>query len=39
MTTALSQVGALIEGPGFYPHLSGRRNLTLFDAAGKNGAR
>ena len=36
---ALSDVGALIEGPGFYPHLSGRRNLTLFDAAGKNGAR
>ena len=24
-----------IEGPGFYPHLSGRRNLTLFDAAGQ----
>jgi ABC-2 type transport system ATP-binding protein len=32
-------VGALVEGPGFYPHLSGRRNLTLFDAAGKNGVR
>ena len=28
-----------MEGPGFYPHLSGRRNLTLFDAAGKNGDR
>ena len=36
---ALSEVGALVEGPGFYPHLSGRRNLTLFDAAGKNGVR
>ena len=36
---ALLDVGALIEGPGFYPHLSGRRNLTLFDAAGRNGSR
>jgi ABC-2 type transport system ATP-binding protein len=36
---ALSEVGALVEGPGFYPHLSGRRNLTLFDAAGRNGVR
>ena len=36
---ALLDVGALVEGPGFYPHLSGRRNLTLFDAAGKNGPR
>ena len=32
---ALLDVGALIEGPGFYPHLSGRRNLRLFDAAGR----
>jgi ABC-type multidrug transport system ATPase subunit len=30
----LPQVGSLVEGPGFYPHLSGRANLTLFDAAG-----
>jgi ABC-type multidrug transport system ATPase subunit len=30
----LSQVGSLVEGPAFYPHLSGRANLTLFDAAG-----
>jgi ABC-type multidrug transport system ATPase subunit len=30
----LSQVGSLVEGPGFYPNLSGRANLTLFDAAG-----
>ena len=30
----LPAVGALIEGPGAYPHLSGRSNLTTFDAAG-----
>jgi len=36
---ALLDVGALIEGPGFYPHLSGRRNLRLFDASGRNGPR
>jgi ABC-type multidrug transport system ATPase subunit len=30
----LPQVGSLVEGPGFYPHLSGRANLSLFDAAG-----
>ena len=30
----LPQVGSLVEGPAFYPHLSGRANLTLFDAAG-----
>ncbi len=30
----LSDVGVLVEGPGFYPNLSGRRNLTIFDAAG-----
>ena len=30
----LPQVGSLVEGPGFYPNLSGRANLTLFDAAG-----
>jgi ABC-type multidrug transport system ATPase subunit len=30
----LAQVGSLVEGPAFYPHLSGRANLTLFDAAG-----
>ena len=29
----LPLVGALVEGPGAYPHLSGRANLTLFDAA------
>jgi ABC-type multidrug transport system ATPase subunit len=30
----LPQVGSLVEGPGFYPHLSGRANLALLDAAG-----
>jgi ABC-2 type transport system ATP-binding protein len=33
----LPQVGSLVEGPGFYPHLSGRANLSLFDAAGPSG--
>jgi ABC-type multidrug transport system ATPase subunit len=30
----LPRVGALVEGPGAYGHLSGRANLTLLDAAG-----
>ena len=30
----LPQVGALVEGPGAYDHLSGRLNLALLDAAG-----
>jgi len=30
----LPQIGALIEEPAAYPHLSGRANLTLLDAAG-----
>ncbi|HEY2793628.1 MAG TPA: ABC transporter ATP-binding protein [Micromonosporaceae bacterium] len=30
----LPEVGALIEAPAGYPHLSGRTNLMLFDAAG-----
>jgi ABC-type multidrug transport system ATPase subunit len=34
----LPQVGSLVEGPAFYPHLSGRANLTLFDAAGPSPA-
>jgi len=33
----LPQVGALVEGPAAWPHLSGRANLRLLDAAG--GAR
>jgi ABC-2 type transport system ATP-binding protein len=35
----LPQVGSLVEGPAFYPHLSGRANLALFDAAGPGGPR
>ena len=33
----LQQVGALIEEPAAYPHLSARANLALFDAAGPHG--
>jgi ABC-type multidrug transport system ATPase subunit len=33
----LPAVGSLVEGPAFYPHLSGRANLALFDAAGPTG--
>ena len=36
---ALPHVGALIEGPAFYPWLSGRRNLARIDAAGPDGQR
>jgi ABC-2 type transport system ATP-binding protein len=32
-------VGALVEGPAAYGHLSGRRNLVLLDAAGRGGSR
>ncbi len=35
----LAQVGALVEGPAFVSHLSGRANLRLSDAAGPGGAR
>jgi ABC-type multidrug transport system ATPase subunit len=35
----LPRVGALIEGPAAYGHLSGRANLTLADAAGPGGSR
>jgi ABC-2 type transport system ATP-binding protein len=36
----LDQVGTLVEGPAAYGHLSGRANLTLFDAMGaRNGRR
>jgi ABC-2 type transport system ATP-binding protein len=35
----LPQVGSLIEGPSSYPHLSGRANLALIDAAGAGGRR
>jgi ABC-type multidrug transport system ATPase subunit len=36
---ALPRVGALIEGPAFYPWLSGRDNLRRIDAAGPDGQR
>ncbi|MGL5823675.1 MAG: ABC transporter ATP-binding protein [Nocardioides sp.] len=35
----LPQVGALVEGPAAYEHLSGRVNLALFDAMGPRSAR
>jgi ABC-type multidrug transport system ATPase subunit len=35
----LAEVGAMVEAPAAYPHLSGRSNLMLFDAAGPGGAR
>jgi ABC-2 type transport system ATP-binding protein len=37
--TVLPQVGALIEGPAFYPWLTGRQNLRRMDAAGTDGQR
>lgn len=33
LSAALPQVGALIEGPAFYPFLTGAANLARFDAA------
>lgn len=35
----LPRVGALVEGPAFYGHLSGRDNLALLDASGPGGGR
>jgi ABC-2 type transport system ATP-binding protein len=35
----LPDIGALVEEPAAYPHLSGRANLRLFDAAGRGGIR
>ncbi|MCU1448594.1 MAG: multidrug transporter ATP-binding protein [Acidimicrobiales bacterium] len=37
--TVLPEVGAMIEGPAFYPWLTGRQNLARFDAAGPDGRR
>jgi ABC-type multidrug transport system ATPase subunit len=37
--SVLPQVGALIEGPAFYPWLTGRQNLRRIDAAGVDGQR
>jgi len=39
VSEALPSIGAMVEGPGMYPHLSGRTNLTLLDAAGPGGRR
>jgi ABC-2 type transport system ATP-binding protein len=33
-SSVLPRLGALVEGPGAYPHLSGRANLSLLDASG-----
>ncbi|HKD86910.1 MAG TPA: ABC transporter ATP-binding protein [Streptosporangiaceae bacterium] len=38
-TTALPLVGSLVEGPAFYPHLSGRANLARLDAADRTADR
>jgi ABC-type multidrug transport system ATPase subunit len=35
----LPLIGAMVEAPAAYPHLSGRANLMLFDAAGPGSAR
>ncbi|MGI8664932.1 MAG: ABC transporter ATP-binding protein [Jatrophihabitans sp.] len=35
----LGRVGALVEGPGAYGHLSGRANLMMLDASGNAGTR
>jgi ABC-2 type transport system ATP-binding protein len=37
LASVLPQVGALVEGPAAYGHLSGRANLSLGDAAGAGG--
>jgi ABC-2 type transport system ATP-binding protein len=37
--SVLPRVGALVEGPGAYPHLSGRANLSLLDASGADHGR
>jgi ABC-2 type transport system ATP-binding protein len=35
----LPEVGVMVEGPAFYPHLSGRANLSLLDSAAGGGRR
>jgi ABC-type multidrug transport system ATPase subunit len=37
LARVLPRVGALVEGPGAYGHLSGRANLRLLDASGPGG--
>ncbi len=36
-SVVLPMVGALVEGPGAYPHLSGRANLALLESAAPGG--
>lgn len=36
LDTSLPKVGALVEGPAFYPYMSGRNNLMRMDAADRN---
>jgi ABC-type multidrug transport system ATPase subunit len=38
-SVVLPRVGALVEGPGAYSHLSGRTNLALLDASGPDRTR
>ena len=35
----LPQIGSMVEGPAAYPHLSGRANLSLFDAMASGSRR
>jgi len=37
--SVLPQIGAMVEGPAAYGHLSGRANLTLSDSAGRGSVR
>jgi len=39
ISAVLPQIGALVEAPGAYGHLSGRANLALIDAAGPTAGR
>jgi ABC-type multidrug transport system ATPase subunit len=39
VSDVLPHIGALVEGPGNYGHLSGRANLALLDASGRTGSR
>ncbi|HEU5473834.1 MAG TPA: ATP-binding cassette domain-containing protein [Actinophytocola sp.] len=39
LAEVLPSVGSLVEGPAAYPHLNGRTNLALFDAAGPGAPR
>jgi ABC-2 type transport system ATP-binding protein len=38
-TSVLSRVGSLVEGPAFYPYLSGWENLARYDAADRTASR